>query len=144
MLQADRDYFDDFVEGHSYAPFKWRITAEDVAAFDGCLAVGPLRRADGSVVEAAASSGTVLSPFILNTFKAMRAGIRMPDGLLHAKETMMLHAPAQVGDELVAILKIKSKYLKNGRKFVVLEHTITRADDGKPVMTIDRLVVWVN
>ena len=143
VTQSQFDYYDDFVEGHVYEPFAWQVSRQDAAALNDCLQVGELRREDGTVVAGPSSAADALSPFILNTFKAMRARIRMPDGLLHAKEIVTLHAPAREGDTLRAKLKIKSKYEKNGRRFVVLEHDIRRADDDAPVMTFDRLVAWV-
>ena len=67
----------------------------------------------------------------------------MPDGLLHARETLELHAPAYPGDRLSLTLRVKSKYIKNDKKFVLMEHEITRVDDQRRIMTVDRLIVWV-
>jgi hypothetical protein len=143
VTDSQYDYYDDFVEGYVYEPFIWRVSSEDATVLNGCLQVGELHREDGTVVAESSLVENMLSPFILNTFKAMRARIRMPDGLLHAKETIVLHAPAREGDALRANLKIKAKYEKNGRRFVVLEHDIRRTDDDAQVMTLDRLVAWV-
>lgn len=137
-------YYDDLVEGHAFPPYQWTVTDEDVAELEECVVVGPLRTPDGAAVPTTETAGRKpLSPFMLNTFKAMRVAISMPDGLLHAREALDLHAPAYPGDRLSLTLRVKSKYIKNDKKFVLMEHAITRVDDQRPIMTVDRLIVWV-
>lgn len=145
MSANGHTYYDDLVEGHAFPPYEWTVTEEDAAELDACVVVGPLRTADGRELPAAESDGerAPLSPFLLNTFKAMRVAISMPDGLLHARETLELHAPAHPGDRLSLTLRVKSKYIRNDKKFVLMEHDITRADDQRRIMTVDRLIVWV-
>jgi len=144
MPDIRHTYYDDLVEGHAFPPHHWTVTEEDVAELDACVVVGPLRRADGSEFPAAPQPARqALSPFLLNTFKAMRAAISMPDGLLHARETLELHAPAYPGDRLSLTLRVKSKYVKNDKKFVLMEHDIARVSDQRRIMTVDRLIVWV-
>ncbi|RUQ72190.1 hypothetical protein EJ913_11605 [Azospirillum doebereinerae] len=145
-------YYDDLVEGHAFPPYQWTVTDADVAELEACVVVGPLRTPDGTAVPTAVPTAETatetagrkpLSPFMLNTFKAMRVAISMPDGLLHARETLELHAPAYPGDRLSLTLRVKSKHIKNDKKFVLMEHEITRVDDQRPIMTVDRLIVWV-
>lgn len=146
MAETRYDYYDDFVEGHAYEPFRTRLTADDAATLARCLTLGPLTGPNGELIAPAndAGDGAALSPFLLNSFHAMRARIRMPDGLLHARETMRLLAPAHAGDELETTIRIASKFLKNDRKFVLLEHIVRRPADGTHIMTFERLVAWVN
>jgi acyl dehydratase len=141
-MATTHTYYDDLHEGQTFPSYTWTVTAEDAKELSSCVKVGPLRRPDGSEVEAQAGAGPEpVSPFLLNTFKAMRASFSMPDGLLHARETMTFSEPVHPGDELTLKLSVESKYIKNDKKFVLLRHAISRG--GTPVMSVDRLIVWV-
>lgn len=143
MSKPRETVFDEIEVGRSFEPYRFTPTREDKALHGACTAAGVLRRADGAPVEAASGcSDEVVSPLMLNTFKAIRAAINMPDGVLHAREEITLHAPARVGEELMAVLTIKEKYLKNDKRFVVIDHLISRAADGEPVMLVERRLAW--
>lgn len=131
-------YYEDFEIGMTYPIFEYAISAEDMelhrASYDYTL--------EGMEDTAPSASEKVISPFAINSFLAMRSVIAMPDGVLHARETLHLHSPAYVADRLHVELSVLDKYERNGRPFLVFRHRVTR-DKGDPVMDIDRTVCWL-
>lgn len=144
MTEAIYDYYEDFAEGQTFEPFLCRVSAEDLAVLDNCINLKKVTGPDGQVLPAPATDGTRVSPFLLNSFLPMRARVKMPDGLLHARETLRMHGFAQVGDELQTVMTVKARYEKNNRKFLEFEHVVSRVADGQPLMTFDRTIAWVN
>ncbi|WP_153139268.1 hypothetical protein [Paraburkholderia agricolaris] len=135
--------FADLQEGQTFSPYCFTPSADDEAIYNQCVRIPSLTRADGTAVVAEGDAERApLSPFMLNTFKAMRAAINMPNGVLHAREQIVLQAPAFVGEALEAVLSVKSKYLKNDKRFVILELAITRVADRQPIMNIERRLTW--
>lgn len=133
--------YDDFVEGQAFPPYDFTVSAEDVAMLAGALDMGPLRRADGSVVEGEAGDQGV-SLFLLNTFQVQRNAFRMPDGILHARETLVSHGPARAGEPLRMTIQVKSKYERNGRLFIVLDLELSRRADQARILTVERTLCW--
>lgn len=144
MTEATYDYYEDFAEGQSFEPFLCRVSADDVAALTNCINLNKITGPDGKVLPAPESDDTRVSPFLLNSFLPMRARVKMPDGLLHARETLRMHGSAQVGDELKTVMTVKARYEKNNRKFIEFEHAVSRVADGQPIMSFDRTIAWVN
>lgn len=130
-------YYDDFEIGKEYPVFSYSISQEELNTH---------RNSYSYVLEGLETSNDVpsdvISPFALNSFLAIRASFGMPDGVLHAREKMVLHKPAFASDQLHVKLHVLDKYKKNGRPFIVFRHTVTRQDD-QPVMDIDRTICWI-
>lgn len=131
-------YYDDFEVGQTFPIFEYSISAEDMAVHRASY------QCSLTAVENAESDSLtdVISPFAINSFLAMRASMSMPDGVLHARETLRLHAPAYLSDRLQVQLSVVEKYERNGRPFVVFRHSVTR-EEGEAVMDIDRTICWV-
>lgn len=130
-------YYDDFEIGKVYPVFSYSISQEELNTHRNSYSyVLDEREASDDVPE------DVISPFALNSFLAIRASFGMPDGVLHARENIVLHAPAFASDQLQVELSVLDKYEKNGRPFIVFRHRITRQND-EPVMDIDRTICWI-
>lgn len=136
--------YDDFEEGCVYPPFDFTVTAADRAAFESCVTAAPIeRQGAGPLPETPEDEGRrPLSALLLNTFKVQRASFRMPEGVLHARETLRMHAPAYEDEPLRVAITVKSKYRRNDRPFVVLDLALTRVADGAPILTIERTLCW--
>jgi hypothetical protein len=136
--------YDDFEEGRVYPPYDFTVTAADRAAFESCVADAAVLRQGGAPLPQASATGgrRPLSALVLNTFKVQRASFRMPEGVLHARETLTMHAPAYEDEPLRIAITVKSKYRKNDRPFVVLDLALTRIADGAPIMTVERTLCW--
>lgn len=131
-------YYDDFEIGQTYPMFEYSISAEDMAVHRAsyeCLF-------EGMPDTEPADDETIVSPFAVNSFLAIRAAFGMPDGVLHARETLHLHAPARVTDQLRVELSILDKYERNGRPFIVFRHRVMR-QESELVMDIDRTICWI-
>jgi hypothetical protein len=142
-MQDREIVFDDFAEGQSFPPYDFTVTAQDRATFEDCVALGPLTRADGSVIEGVEPDvGGPLSALELNTFQVQRSAFRMPDGVLHAREKLTVHAPAYEGERLRMHIKVASTYRRNDRPFVVLALELERLDDGTRILEVERTLCW--
>lgn len=130
-------YYDDFEAGQTYPVFEYAISAEDMAVHRASYE-WTIEGLDGA---APAVGDEIISPFAINSFLAMRASFDMPEGVLHAREILRMHAPAHVSDRLRVELSVLEKYERNGRPFIVFRHRVTR-QEGEPVMDIDRTVCW--
>ncbi|MYN13869.1 hypothetical protein GSY71_12045 [Pusillimonas sp. TS35] len=131
-------YYDDFEIGQSYPIYECSISADDIAAHRASYECSFDWERDD---EQSCDEG-VVSPFSLNSFLAIRASFGMPDGVLHARETLHMHAPAYVSDRLSVKLSVLDKYEHNGRPFIVFRHHIIR-EKGELVMEIDRTLCWI-
>lgn len=129
----------DIEEGKSYPPFSFSISAQDLDTFESSFAIDY----PGNVVATAASDARRALPvFILNHFHGIRAAIKMPDGVLHAREKITLHSAAYADEVLHMTITVASKYMKNEKPFVVLEQAISRPADAAAIMTIERTLCW--
>lgn len=142
--EAERDYWNDFHEGQRFEPWLTTVTQADSDALNACVNLTRITGPDGQELAEASGRERCVSPFLLNTFLPMRGLVRMPDGLLHARETLRMHNGAQVGDTLSTVMTVLAKYEKNNRHFLEFRHVVTRASDGAPIMTFDRTIAWVN
>lgn len=79
---------------------------------------------------------------ILNHFHGIRAAIKMPDGVLYAREKITLLSAAYADEVLHMTIRVASKYMKNDKPFVVLEQAISCPADAAAVMTIERTLYW--
>ena len=131
-------YYDDFEIGKVYPVFGHSISQDELAVHRRCYEYTP--EWDGP--DEAARDDSMIPPFALNSFLAMRASFGMPDGVLHSREAMTLHAPAYASDQLEVELSVIDKYERNGRPFIVFRHRVTR-QGGEPVMDIDRTICWI-
>ena len=145
MLEASQQevMFDDLEVGRSYPPYRFTPSRADRDAHAACAVTLGLRRADGALVAPdGAPPDEWLSPLMLNTFKALRAAIRMPDGVLHAREQITLVQPVAVDVPLAIVLTVTEKYSKNDKRFVVMDHVVTRESDGARIMSFKRRLAW--
>jgi hypothetical protein len=136
--------FADFEEGRKYPAFDFVVSEAQVQAFENCFSAGPLTRRDGTKVEAIAApeSRRPLSAFLLNNFHAIRANMKLPNGVLHARENLKLYAPAYAGEALQLTMTVKSTYRKNDKPFVELEQVIVRPADNVKIVSFERTLFW--
>jgi hypothetical protein len=136
--------FADFEEGRKYPPFDFVISEAQLKSFEQCFSVGPLMRPGGIELKGTerVQARRPLSAFLLNNFHAIRASMKMPNGVLHARETVRLHAPAYVGEALQLMMAVKSKYRKNDKPFIELEQVIVRRSDNAKIMSFERTLFW--
>lgn len=136
--------FDDFSVGHEFPPYHYRVEAGDNDAFISTFDHEPVQSADGSVVRSPAAPSPVRTahPTLVGSFQPQHASFAWPVGVLHAKEKVSLRAPVYPGEALKAIVTVKDKFIKNDKRFVVLEITSQKQETGKVALVVERTLVW--
>lgn len=121
--------FDALDVGRVFPPYPLRIDAEDLRRFHACL----------GRTEVASRR---LPTFLLNEIHAFKASIRTPPGVLHAAESVVQHTAAVVDEDLEVVVRIADKYVRNQKRFVVIEQRVRRAADGSAVLDVHRTLYW--
>lgn len=137
--------FDEIDEGSVCPPFELYVDEQELAAFHRCVVSGPLRGPDGAVVNGASADRPERIPlplFLLGTFRATKAAIPMPSGVVHAREKIELLAPAYLHERLRVQVRVKAKFRKHDKRFVVVDQTLERVEDGTVVIQIERTLLW--
>jgi hypothetical protein len=124
--------YDEIEVGRAFAPQDLPVSAQDLADFYRCL--GEERPAP--------VAGTRIPAFMLNELRALKRQMRLPPGVLHAQEELRQHSAAHLGDRLQTAVRIADKYIRNGKRFVVVEQDVTCADDNRPILNIRHILYW--
>jgi hypothetical protein len=139
MIEPDRRMggwtgvgYDDIRVGLEIPPYELRIEAADVARFYGCL--GEAR--------AAPAIGSRIPSFLLNEIRAMKSGMKLPPGVLHAQEELEMISPARLGEVLTVSVAIADKFIRNGKRFIVVLQRVASVADHRAIMNIRRILYW--
>jgi hypothetical protein len=124
--------YDDIRVGLDIPPYELRIEAADVARFYRCL----------GEVRPAPKAGSRIPSFLLNEIRAMKSGMRLPPGVLHAQEDLEIIGAAYLGEALTVSVTIADKYIRNGKRFVVVLQHVRAASDQRSIMKIHRILYW--
>lgn len=137
MLEPDRRLggwtgvgYDDILVGRTFPPQPLPITADDVARFYNCL--GEARPTP--------VAGTHVPSFLLNELRALKNQMRFPPGVLHAQEEIEMHSAARLGETLSTIVTISSKYIRNGKRFIVINQHVFANE--RSVMKVKHILYW--
>ena len=52
--------------------------------------------------------------------------------------------PVYPGESLESVVAVKDKYVKNEKRFVVLEITVQKKEIGKIALVVERTLMWPN
>ena len=124
--------YDDIRVGLDIPPYALRVDAADVARFYRCL--GEARPAP--------QAGDRIPSFLLNEIRAMKSGMRLPPGVLHAQEDLEMISPARLGEPLTVSVTITDKYIRNGKRFIVVLQHVQAAHDQRSIMKVHRILYW--
>jgi hypothetical protein len=124
--------YDDIAVGQQFPPQPLPVTADDVARFYRCL--GEIR--------AAPETGTRVPSFLLNELRAMKNQLRFPPGVLHAQEEIEMCSAARLGEPLTTTITIANKYIRNDKRFVVIDQHVRCATDQRSIMKIRHVLYW--
>lgn len=80
--------------------------------------------------------------FLLNELRTLKQFLKLPPGVLHAREELALASPAEIGEELEVVVAITDKFIRNDKRFVVFAQTVRSASDGRLIMSITRTLYW--
>lgn len=124
--------YEDIKVGRAFPPQALPVSAKDLSEFYRCL--GEERPAP--------TAGTRIPAFMLNELRALKRQMRLPPGVLHAQEELRQHSAARLGEKLQIAVRIADKYIRNDKRFVVVEQDVTCADDHRPILNIRHILYW--
>jgi hypothetical protein len=124
--------YDDIRVGQDFPPYELRIEAADVARFYRCL--GEIRPVP--------TAGDRIPSFLLNEIRAMKGGMKLPPGVLHAQEELEMISAARLGETLTISVAISDKFIRNGKRFVTVLQHVRAASDQRSIMKIHRILYW--
>ena len=138
--------YDDFSVGYAFPPHGYRVDAGDNDAFVNTFDHSPVQDATGDVVLPPKHRPTVraVHPTLVGSYQPMHACFEWPVGVLHAKEKVSLRMPVYPGESLESVVAVKDKYVKNEKRFVVLEITVQKKEIGKIALVVERTLMWPN
>jgi hypothetical protein len=124
--------YDDIAVGQAFPPQPLPITADDVARFYRCLGQD----------DPAPKIGDRVPSFLLNELRAMKNQMRFPPGVLHAQEEIEMLSAARLGEPLTTSITIADKYLRNDKRFIVIDQHVRCASDRRSIMKIRHILYW--
>lgn len=106
-----------------------------------------LKRSARDIQRYAAVSGWSESPgfvpaFLLNELRSLKSYVRLPPGVLHAREELELKGAALPDEELEVEVQFADKFVKNDKRFVVVRQGVRSAVDGRDILEIKRTFYW--
>ncbi|CAB3848390.1 MaoC family dehydratase [Achromobacter denitrificans] len=145
-MASNELFYDDFEIGRLFPPSRYSIDAADSDAFIGTFEHAPLLDGSGRAVSGQGGDAPVRSvhPVLVGSFQPQHAAFAWPTGVLHAREKVRLLAPVYPGEALEASVLVKDKYLKNDKRFVVLEITVRKLENARVALVAERSLVWPN
>lgn len=84
----------------------------------------------------------VVPAFLLNELRSLKHHVRLPPGVLHAREELELLSAAFPDEELKVEVRFSDKFIKNDKRFVVVGQRVYSAVDGRDVLNIKRTFYW--
>ncbi|MBD9383059.1 MaoC family dehydratase [Achromobacter sp. ACM02] len=144
-MASNELFYDDFEIGRLFPPSRYSIGAADSDAFIGTFEHTPVLDGSGRAVLAQGGAPVrSVHPVLVGSFQPQHAAFAWPIGVLHAREKVRLLAPVYPGEELEASVLVKDKYLKNDKRFVVLEITVRKLENARVALVAERSLVWPN
>lgn len=135
--------YDDFEVNHCFSPTLYSVSAQENDEF--------LNLFTHTHLQAGLSEGQngrmenvvrPVHPILVGSFQPQHAAFAWPTGVLHAKEKISLSAPVYPGESLEARIRVKDKYLKNEKKFIVFELTVRKLETSTTALVTERTLVW--
>jgi len=143
-MKRDAMNYDDFAIGQQFPASRFAISGAENDEFIRTFAHEPVKAEPPALLPEQIRASTVrpVHPTLVGSFQPQHAAFAWPTGVLHARENISLRAPVYPGEVLEARVLVKHKYEKNDRKFIVLEITIRKLENGVDAVTVERTLVW--
>lgn len=123
--------FDQLRIGAVVAAREFSIDREEVRRFKACLGEDP-----------GGEDPAWVPVFLLNEFKTAKGGMRFPPGVMHASEALDIQRGVMTGDRLRVCVRVKDRFVRNGKRFVVMEQDICTPGTHDPALRIMRTLLW--
>jgi hypothetical protein len=72
----------------------------------------------------------------------MKSQMRFPPGVLHAQEEIEMLSAARLGEPLTTSITIANKYIRNDKRFIVIDQYVRCASDRRSIMNIRHILYW--
>ena len=143
-MERDAMKFEDFAVGQQFPPSRYAISGTESDKFIRTFSHGAIKAEPPAVMPDRVLPSTVrpVHPTLVGSFQPQHAAFAWPTGVLHARESTSLRAPVYPGEALEARVVVKNKYEKNDRKFIVLEITVRKLENGVDAVIVERTLVW--
>ncbi|MBR0781907.1 hypothetical protein [Bradyrhizobium iriomotense] len=124
--------YDSVEVGTAFPPQPLPIDLNDLARFYRCLGEeAPWLR-----------PGCRIPAFLLNEFKALKGQMRFPPGVLHAQEEIQMMSAAHLGEPLTVEISIVDKFIRNEKRFIVVDQHVKCTTDSRSVAKIKHTLYW--
>jgi hypothetical protein len=124
--------YEDIAVGRTFPAQTLTVSADDVARFYRCLGQD----------HPAPAIGTRIPSFLLNELRALKNQMKFPPGVLHAQEEIEMVSPARLGEALMVSITITDKYIRNGKRFIVVDQHVRCASDLRSIMHVKHMLYW--
>lgn len=124
--------YDAIIVGQVFAPYPLNIDAAALADFYACIGestadIGP---------------GARIPSFLLNELRAFKSYVKFPPGVLHAQEELEMSGAAYLGESLITIVRVADKYIRNGKRFLVIEQAVKAGTEQRDVLLVRHILYW--
>jgi len=132
--------YDELEVGRVFGPFSYAICADWAQRYAEVVGAEPA--VYPQALQTGHDSPPLAPPLLLDILAPLKALLLpFPEGVVHAREELELHAPVRVGDLVAIWLTVTDRYLKNDKRFVVFEQ---RAENerGHLLAMARKTLVW--
>ncbi len=124
--------YDAIAVGQTSPPYRLAVDAAAIADFRRCLG----EKVDGI------GPGTRIPSFLLNELRAFKSNVYFPPGVLHAQEELEMRGAALLGEELITIVRVADKYIRNGKRFIIVEQAVQAGTERRDVLLVRHILYW--
>ena len=124
--------YDEIEVGRTFAPCPLVVDEAALAAFHDCMGNSDTPIGPGSRVPA----------FLLNELRAFKSYVKFPPGVLHAQEELHMYDCARLGEPLVTVVRVADKYIRNDKRFIVVEQRVQAGTEGRDVVLVRHILYW--
>jgi len=143
MEQEKTIYYDDMVVGREFKPYEYTMTKETIRKYAEAIAdKNPLYNDEEAAKES--PYGSIIAPptsAAIYSISAYKTEGKTPPGGIHARQKFEFVKPVLPGDRLEIIARVKDKFIKKERKYVILDVTTTN-QKGEVVVRSEMTAIW--
>ncbi|SFR04601.1 MaoC family dehydratase [Desulfoscipio geothermicus] len=136
-------YFDDLFIGMEFKPLTSKFTKEDIRNYAEAVEDFNPLFLDEQHAKKSKFNGLINHPATaaILSVNAHKTGETLPSGIIHAKQRYKFYSPTRPEENLITRAKVIDKYMKRGKKYVVIQSiTVNEVDQKKVESTA--VLIW--
>lgn len=143
MEEKKNLFFDDLEIGHEFIPYEFTMTEETIRKYIVAIKDNNPLYSNKEAGEKSPYGGIIAPPtsaaiYCLPAYKT--EGVT-PPGCVHARQKFEFVKPVLPGDQLKVIARVKDKFIRKERKFVIFDE-ITANQKGEVVARSEIMIIW--